>query len=163
MAYLKFQEVPQPLHKRIEMVWDKEDSLEFEPNCYGTAFFLAGVLPYDMVIFNDPKKRYLRRAIERMHGSPLIQDNSIDVFHKPGGIVHMAYIETAYPLIGYHRRGAEGEFEKITNFLQVDEYLRNVFEKNINFREDFHCLSPSDNLSDWAKEVVEAYTPGWDG
>jgi len=116
-----------------------------------------------MVIFSDYKKRYLRRALERMKGTGFPQNNSIAVFHRPEGIIHMAYIKTVFPLLGYHRRGAEGEFEEIEDFFQVDNYLESAYGKNIDFREDFHCLSSGDNLQDWAKEVVEAYSPGWYG
>lgn len=167
MANLKFCEVPQPLEKRIEIVWEKEDQIEFEPNCYGTAFFILGVLPYDMVIFTG--KNYIREAISRMEQLEHPINNSIIFSFIDQKLKHASFIKSVNPFQGYHRRGSEGEFEAFSKIQDIEDYLYSSSHSVLNilpsrkpvFSHKFYSLSPSDNLSDWAKKVVEAYHPGW--
>ncbi len=115
------QEVPQPLEVRIKMA---ENNYKLEPNCFGTAFFLLGLLPYDLVIFTNNKNINVRKALCRMIESDEPKDNSIIIsYDYKENIHHAAFIEKVNPFKGYQRLGSEGKFEKINSIKDIKNYL----------------------------------------
>ncbi|MEX2017122.1 MAG: hypothetical protein WD876_01475 [Candidatus Pacearchaeota archaeon] len=156
---------------------------KLDPNCQGTSFFLLGVLPYDVVVFNggNGKEDNLRtrNALKRMMHSIAPIDNSLLIsLSNSGTIMHASYILTTKPFFGYHRMGSGGPFEKITNISDIERYLEDVDgEKKIGedkdgrwvwghagkpYRHEFYTLKPQDRLVNWAKGIVKEYRPNFD-
>jgi len=163
MIHLQFAEIPQPFNKRIELA---RNNSRFEPNCYGTAFFLLGVLPYDMVIYTG--KGLIRSALNRMNVSSSPQIHSIMVScDKDDGILHTSYIETAAPLTGYQRRGSEGEFTRVNSLSDVEDYLKSLSPESffggasVKYKHNYFTLREGDSLKDWAEKIVAQYHPDW--
>lgn len=157
MSYLKMRKVPQPLELRIKRA---ERNHKREPNCYGTAFFLLGVLPYDLIIFTNNEDINVRKALCRMKESGEPKDNSILIsYNDEKEIYHAAFIKTANPFNGYQRRGSEGIFEEINSVSDIESYLKEIgIEEYIN---KYYTLNESDKLSDWSEEMTKRYIPGW--
>lgn len=160
MGSLKFREVPQPLSLRIEIAKNSEG---LEPNCYGTAFFLLGVMPYDMVIFTSNRKADIRKALSRMSVLEQPQDNSLVIsFNKTDEPEHASFIEKTNPLRGYQRKGSGGRFAEISQMSDIDAYFNRVLGlRGQNFHHRFYTLKQDDDLSDWVKEIVGKYEYGW--
>ena len=173
MSYLDFRKVPEPLEKRIEIA---RENLKLEPNCYGTAFFLFGILPYDMVVFTD-KRHFVQKGLNILNKIEEPQDNSLMVSLKNGKeIKHMTYIKTANPFNAYQRRGSSGNFEFVENMEQIYDYLKSAYISHISHKihwthkyysftklkkvnNQFHRK----NINSWSKEIVNSYTPIWWG
>lgn len=155
MSHLTFQKVPESLESRIQIA--KNNKEELEPNCYGTAFFLLGVLPYDMVIFTNARNLNVRNALNRMEELACPKDNSIIVLSDDREICHVAFIEQANPLKGYHRLGPRCEVREIFQLSDIENY------GSVTYRHRFYSVKESDNLLDWAKDIVEEYHPFWWG
>ena len=60
MAYLEWKEPNQSFLERLAMA---EEGNKFEPNCYSTAFFLLGIVPYDIVMYTPGR---IEKALSRM-------------------------------------------------------------------------------------------------
>lgn len=160
MGSLEFREIPQPLNLRIQLA---RNSRKYDPNCYGTAFFLLGVLPYDLVIFTDKRKHRIKEAISKMFMSEYPRDNSLlisfDEINEPH---HAAFIERATPLRGYHREGSQGPFKEFSRIEDIEKYLKRIPQfENTDFKHKFYTLKTKDIFSDWARERVDEYTFGW--
>jgi hypothetical protein len=165
MGSLEFREVPQ-LEERIRLASGNHE-LELDPNCYGTAFFLFGVLPYEVVIFTHQGHRRIKEAVSRMHPLDSPQDNSLIISSdRFGNPLHAAFLEAASPFKGYHRMGSQGPFREFTKIQDIEEYLiaccRHPLDTGPHvYNHQFYALNKSDNLSDWAEERVGEYSPGW--
>lgn len=163
MSYLQFREVPQSLDARIEFA---RKNKELEPDCYGTAFFLLGVLPYDMVIFTSGD--FVPEALKRMQLEKAPRDNSIIISSVNGVIEHASFIRTANPLFGYQREGAEGKLTQVNSLGDIERYVRSthlILPGLLKFElvNKTYSLKKEDHLDDWAKRIVENYHPGWWG
>ncbi len=161
MTYLAWKEVPQSLQARITHA---QLNTSLEPNCFGTAFFLLGVLPYDLVIYTG--KGNVAKALKEMVLLDTPQNNCLAIASINKGIVHATYIESVLPFKGYQRKGAEGEFSHISSLTQIDEYIRSVPEwsdKRQTLSHSFYTLKDNDRLDSWAKDIVAQYHLGWDG
>lgn len=164
MSYLEFKPNIMSLEERIEFA---RQNTSLEPNCYGTTFFLLGVLPYDRVIFSG--HGYIRRAISRMNQVDSLRNNSIMISSIGKFIQHATFIQQSNPLKGYHRKGSSdgfdtSDFSEVTEIEDAARYLRTIREfahPDIQISNSFYTLKTDDNLSDWAKEMVEKYNPAW--
>lgn len=178
MSYLEYREVPQPLEARIEIARsnNKYHDEYLDPNCFGTAFFLLGVLPYDMVILTNNNNKNIRDALGLMEESDKPKKNSLLASYHDGELLHTAFIrETKFwgAIRGYHRTGSCGPFKEIKNLKTVEEYLTKVHlpylrlckrigqeQTKLKFSHRFFSLSDKD-LTPWAKNIVEMYDPYW--
>jgi len=159
MPYLEFQEVPQPLEKRIETAREGKN-LWLDPNCYSTAFFLFGILPYEVVIFTSNSNERVKDALSKMTKSEKIQDKSLMISsNREKEIIHASFILEASPLEGFHRTGARSSFRKFKSFEEVEDYLREFYEGI--FTHKFYSVE-NGVLEGWARKRVEEYSPGWD-
>jgi hypothetical protein len=152
MSFLKFREVPQPLQARVDICRENRKS-----NCYGSAFFLLEVLPYDIDI--QTGRGFITEALKRM--TPCnCQDRCLAITRQDNEIIHASFVEKANPFFGYQRRGTGCKFEEIGGFEDIEAYLRTVRQyARCNFKHEFYCLSPEDKLLDWAKRMVALYGP----
>ncbi len=165
MGALEFRETVHPLAERIKIAANNQGYLE--PNCFGTAFFLLGVLPYDMVIFTNKDNDNITKALRKMKSVRAPSDNSIMISSNQNGIQHTAYIETSEPLKGYHRLGSESGFAEFCSLEEVDKYLDSIsgsqmFRKT-EWKNEFYILKKPRKLERWARDIVDQYHFGWDG
>lgn len=158
------REVPQPLDARIDFARTNKKS---EPNCYGTAFFLLGILPYDMVVFTN--RKYVWRALEFLEEKPGPTDNSLIISRtSEGNLRHASFIRDAATFQGFHREGSGGYFSEFKELADIETYLNaaesGVFRKKNEWKHSYHRLpsQPDEELvQNWVKDVVESYSPCW--
>lgn len=160
MGDLLFCPPPGKLETRI--CYALANTSHLEPNCFGTAFFLKGILPYDMVIFTNDSNKLVQEALEFMepHNEPL--DNSIIIsYGKNNEIFHGSYLKTAKPFFGFQRNGSQRRVSTINSIADIEEYLNNVsYEgpfKHKFFTENGKSLEP------WARKIVDGYSFYWYG
>lgn len=155
--FLKWKE-PEPFAERLEQAKEAHAQDNYEPNCFGTAFHLLGVLPYDQVIFTNDDNRRVQAALKTMdeHSSP--QDESILIARINEHIVHAAYIRQARPLRGYHRIGAGRPLYLIKRMNDIDDYVEDVFGKK---ETRYLFYTQRESLDPWAKEITAEYRPLW--
>ncbi|MBI3334597.1 hypothetical protein HYZ97_03865 [Candidatus Pacearchaeota archaeon] len=165
MSYLKLRDIPQHLEQRIA---EARKNKELEPNCYGTAFFLLGVLPYDMVVFTD--RETITEALAGMDCSETPRDMSIMLSLRDTALMHASFIKQAVPLQGYQREGSSGEFREVHSMKEVRRYLESLespfkcfSQKAIVYTSTWYTLKSEHALDAWARKQVARYTPGWDG
>ena len=176
MVSLEWKEPNPNFSERLAMA---KEGNKLDPNCYSTAFFLLGVIPYDVVMYteSDDNER-LRRALSRMIHLKKPRDNSLIIsFGKSGRVYHASYLLTAEPFFGYQRVGKYcGPFMEFHKMDDIEEYLNDTipdeFAGWVNGRgtwrpaeapysHKFYTLNPKDNLRDWAKGIVREYRSGW--
>lgn len=165
MTHLKFREIPGPLEKRVKIA--RANKFKLEPNCYGTAFFLLGVLPYDRVVFYN----YVGKIPEFMDQLDKPEDNSIIMPFKGNlNFGHAVYIEKGSSVEGYQRVGLFADFEIVKNMEDVQDYLDGItnfqfFCKNSKWKYKYYGLPTSKikkkKLDKWARDVVSEYSPQW--
>ena len=131
--------------------------------CFGTGFFLFGILSYDIFIPRNDNWQELRAALARMIISNHPLDYSIAVWFENSSdldtseIFHTAFIERVNPLQGYHREGTFGPFSPFTDFSAVESYVRRAARSADKCISKYYTLNPSDNLRDWAERRVRNY------
>jgi len=156
MSYLNFPN--NELEKKIELA--SIDGSTLEPNCYGTAFFLLGVLPFDMVVHTSNNNQDIKDVLSQMEESGEPKDNSILSIHNSDDeSVHMAFIKQANALLGYHRKGTMGEFSEFNDLKSVEDYVISTIEIN-KFKIKYFTIGKTD-LTPWAKKIVKGYERYW--
>lgn len=168
-SYLSWRSPPTTLEERIAIA--SRENLHLEPNCYGTAFFLLGALPYDMVIFTG--KGNVARALKQMRPISAPVDHSIIAMGEGNSIGHLAYVQHASSgkLLGYHREGACGPFKKFETLQECITYMESCKPypsffskpKEPSYNFSYYALKEGDTLETWARDIVAQYHPGWDG
>ena len=160
MDHLRFDKVPEPIEKRIDMSYKNQGY--YIPNCHGTAMFLLGVLPYDIVVFTHDNEKNLRNVLSKMDESPSLIDNclmvsSIILSNQREEIVHSSFIMNANPLKGFHRRGARGLFEEFESLSIPIGYVQGCsFVNGDRIINRFYSVGDN-NLEDWAREIIGMY------
>ncbi len=157
--YLKWKKI-EPFQKRLSHASSNRKDLE--PNCFGTAFYLMGILPYDQVIFTSDNDRRVRKALSLMdkHKTPV--PNSIMIsFDEKKELVHASYIKNIDPLLGYQREGNQGSLEEITDIENnvTKGYLIPVVGRG-KYKHLFYTLNGT-SMQEWAKEITAEYSPLW--
>lgn len=159
--YLKWKKI-ETFEKRLAHSYNNRDYLE--PNCYGTAFYLMGILPYDQVIFTDGNVKRIRRALALMeeHSEP-VADSIMISFNEKNKLSHASFILTINPILGYHREGSGCRLEKILDIEKdvVKSYLIPIVGMS-SYTNKFFTVN-GNSLEDWAKEITAEYYPLWYG
>ena len=168
MSHLQFREVPEPFERRIELAKSGEES--YDANCHGTAFFLAGILPYDVVVFQAPgANKNVEDATKIMEEVKTPQDNSICInYDSNGEIMHSTFIQRANALGAWCRTGRRmAPFIPVNSMDYIQKELQHVFSDEIYrgeidkfFPEKYFTFS-REKLIPWAEKVVTEYYPHW--
>ncbi len=166
MSFLKWKSIP-PMKERITTAL--KPSGMADRNCYGTALFLLGVLPHDVLVFTNNSNENMRKALEQMECIPSPRDSSIMVsYDKCNEIRHASFIFFTKPLKGIHRLGGECAYDKCPavkfySFDEIEDYLRSVQDEGEftgPYAHRFFTAKEGD-LEEWARKMVERYSPGW--
>lgn len=165
MKGISWQDVPPTIEERIAQC--EKNSNYLEPNCFGTLFFLKGILPYDQDVYTDPDNRFIQRALKHMREIAKPEDDCIVFCESYLGIEHGFYIRTINPFLGYHRAGSCGDFETLENLEPVEKYLKSIsgleFFRKKEWSYSYYKLDDPKKLESWAKDVVKSYRFGGHG
>lgn len=158
MPLLKYAKFNSSLQERVEVAHNSE----LTSHCYGTAFFLQGILPYDCNFdTSGGKTSFLPRIFGLLdkHNSPV--DNSVMLSENSDGfIVHGTYVVNGDLLTGYQRKGCGGVFEEVSGMHDVEAYLRSIgvgnpIHKFLTLPGDRKKMT---QIHKWAKDVTVAYS-----
>ena len=173
MPFIKFRDVPEPFGKRLAIAETPENPW-LEPNCYGTALFLMGILPHDVCIYNKhvPKLLKLLDEVEELKDNSLVF--SLREKEDEKYIEHLAYVRSVNPFEGFQRTGCCGSFEQIKSMQGIRAYLDVIFPKfstwcpnvaknPVKWVNGVYILpedkSKREELNNLAREIIEGYSP----
>ncbi len=157
--YLKWREI-QTFDERLAYASINRDYLE--PMCFGTAFYLKGIIPYDQIIFTNENVKRVRKALALMneHSEP-VADSIMISFNEKNELCHASYILSINPIVGFHREGNNGRLENIVDIEKdvVKGYLIPIVGPS-NYKNKFFTTNEN-SLEEWAKEITAEYYPLW--
>lgn len=163
MSYLKFFDNTAGLEERLK---DAKVRLSWDPNCYSTAFFLARVLPYDVVVRTGKSNERVMDAISQMRELSETEDGCIIFSFDALNVRHASFVAQTNPLEGFHRLGAWGSLTEFQSMSAIDKYLDEIARESIPkvirpYTHRFFTATPKE-MESWAREIVTEYSPGWE-
>lgn len=160
---LEPRNVPEPFEKRLllaekgEFTWQEKMLYQ---NCFGTAFFLLGILPYDVLLYGNKNEEITRNALSLMEKIETPTEDSLIISLEEGFIRHASYVHAADPLVVSFRAGWQGPFVKEAGFDEIIKYMKEFWEEP--FTHEYYKINNKKILSSWAQDVVKNYTAFYD-